>query len=117
MLSYRFGNGWLLSDAKDLAGHAVFSFELLHDTYNKPLPCFSIYSRFLKQYRLGDMSAWKELLSPQEQDNAKTHSARAEELDPAARIDNEFDDGNILASPILSLFTIPIINAATWLCL
>lgn len=32
MLSYRFGNGWLLSNAEDLACHAVFSFELLHNT-------------------------------------------------------------------------------------
>ena len=40
MLSYGFGNRGLLSNAEDLAGHAVFLFGPLHDTYNTPLPCF-----------------------------------------------------------------------------
>ena len=39
MLSYGFGNRGLLSNAENLAGHGVFLFGPLHDTYNTSLPC------------------------------------------------------------------------------
>ena len=47
MLSYGFCNGRLLSDAEDLACHAVSS-GLYHDAYSEPLPCFGLFSRMLK---------------------------------------------------------------------
>ena len=50
MLSYRFGNGWLLSNAKDLACHAVLSSEYLYGAYNESIPYFKVYTRFPKQY-------------------------------------------------------------------
>lgn len=47
MLSYGSCNGRLLSNAEDLACHAVSS-GLYHDAYSEPLPFFSVYPRMLK---------------------------------------------------------------------
>ena len=38
MVSDRFGNGWLLSNAEDLACHAFLSSDSYHDVSNEPFP-------------------------------------------------------------------------------
>lgn len=42
MQRYRFGNGWLLSNAKNLTCHAVFSVGALREASNQPLPWFEV---------------------------------------------------------------------------
>ena len=88
MLSHRFGNGWLLSNAEDLTCHAVFSFELLHDASGQLLPSFQslcsiIEAEQFEEYEYAERRMNEPLSEPRLRLVPK-------KLDPAARIDKEF---------------------------
>ena len=65
MVSDRFGNGWLFSNAENLACHALLLSDNDHDVSNELLPCFYMkskvrYLRFMRLYGIGNTSTQEE---------------------------------------------------------